>query len=149
MRSPLNRAIWISRLVLGVAVLLFIRLGLEDIGRPVIVAARTQTTLGSPDAITVIRAQGGVFIGIAVILAYHLASERRLLAGLNIFAAIIIPVAGLRLFGLVLDGPGRFTLMTSKAEAAMAVIAMGATLFERRRSRSLALDKQSEITSLP
>jgi hypothetical protein len=62
------------------------------------VAATTHTTLRSPDAITVIRVQGGVLIGIVgivVILAYCLFSERRLLAGLGFFTTIISSVAGL------------------------------------------------------
>jgi uncharacterized membrane protein YdcZ (DUF606 family) len=72
-----------------------------------------------------------------VILAYCLFSEQRLLAGLGIFTTIITSVAGLRLIGLVLDGPGSFTRMTSKAEVAMAVVAACAALLERRRSQSL------------
>ena len=141
MSQLLKRSIWFGRLVLGVGVLLLTRLGLDNIVNPVAVAGRTHTTLGSPDAITVLRVQGGVLIGIAVIMAYCLASERRLLAGLGFFTTIITSVAGLRLIGLVLDGPGSFTLMTSKAEVAMAVVAACAALVERRRSQSPASNK--------
>ena len=138
MSQLLKRSIRFGRLVLGVEILLLTRLGLDNIVHPVAVAATTHTTLGSPDAITVIRVQGGVLVGVVVILTYCLFSERRLLAGLGFFTTIILSVAGLRLIGLVLDGPGSFTLMTSKAEVAMSVVAACATLVERRRSQEVA-----------
>jgi hypothetical protein len=141
MSQLLNRSIWFGRLILGIGTLLLTRLWLGDIVQPVAVAATTHTTLGSPDAITVVRVQGAVLIGIVVILAYCLFSERRLLAGLGFFTTIISAVAGLRVIGIVLDGPGSFTLMTSKAEVVMAVVAACATLLERRRSRSLASNR--------
>src|ERR1700690_2137853 len=138
MSNLLKRSIWVNRLVLAVGVVLFTQLGLGNMVGPGSVASRTHTTLGSPDAITAVRVQGSVFIGIAVILAYCLASERRLLAGLGFFATIITGVAGVRFIGLLLDGPGSFTLMTLKAEVAMAVLSACAVLLERRRSQSLA-----------
>lgn len=141
MSQLLKRSIWFGRLVLGIGTLLLTRLGLDNIIHPVAVAATTHTTLGSPDAITVIRVQGGVLIGIVVILVYCLFSERRLLAGLGVFTTIITAVAGLRLIGLVLDGPGSFTLMTAKAEVVMAFVAACATLLERRRSQSLGSNR--------
>jgi hypothetical protein len=137
MSELLKRSIWFNRLVLGAGVLLFTQLGLRNLVGPVSVANGTQTTLGSPDAITSVRVQGSVLIGIAVILAYCLASERRLLAGLGVFATIIAGVAGVRFIGLMLDGPGSFTLMTLKAEVVMAVVSASAVFLERRRSRSL------------
>lgn len=149
MSNLLKRSIWFGRLVLGAGVLLFTQLGLGNIVGPVEVAGRTHTTLGSPDAITVVRVQGGVFIGIAVILAYCLASERRLLAGLGFFATIITGVAGVRFIGLVLDGPGPFTLMVLKAEVVLLVLSACAVLLERRRSQSLASNRQPEIPSPP
>ncbi len=136
MSHLLKRAIWFNRLALGAGVLLFTQLGLGSMVGPASVANRTHTTLGSPDEITAVRVQGSVFIGIAVILAYCLASERRLRAGLGIFATIITGVAGVRCIGLLLDGPGSFTLMTLKAEVAMAVVSALAVLLEHRRSRS-------------
>jgi hypothetical protein len=149
MGNLLKRSIWFGRFVLGVGVLLFIQLGLDDIVGPVAVAARTQTALGSADAITVVRVQGGVFVAIAMILAYCLASEQRLLSGLGLLATIITAVAILRLVGLRLDGPGHFTVMTVKAEAALAVLSAAALLFERRRSKSLASTNGRRIPSSP
>jgi hypothetical protein len=138
MSGLLKRSIWFNRLVLGAGALLLIQLGLRNLVGPVSAASRTHTTLGSPDAITAVRVQGSVFMGIAIILVYCLTSERRLLAGLAFFATIIAGVAGVRLMGLVLDGAGSFTIMTLKAEVAMAVVSACAVLLERRRSRGLA-----------
>ena len=149
MSDLLKRSIWFGRLVLGGGVLLFTQLGLGDMVGPVSVASRTHTTLGSPDAITAVRVQGSVFIGIAVILAYCLASERRLLTGLGFFATIITGVAGVRFIGFMLDGPGSFTLMVLKAEVAFLVLSACAVLLERRRSQSLASSRQPEIPSPP
>ena len=123
---------------MGVGILLLTRLGMDNIVHPVAVAATTHTTLGSPDAITVICVEGGVLIGIVVILSYCLFSERRLLAGLGFFTTIISSVAGLRSHRSRADGPGSFRLMTSKAEVAMSVVAACATLVERRRSQEVA-----------
>jgi hypothetical protein len=149
MGNVLKRSIWFGRLVLGIGVVLFIQLGLDGIVGPVAAAARTQTTLGSPDAITVVRVQGGVFIAIAMILAYCLASEERLLPGLALLATISTAVAIVRLVGLWLDGPGRFTVMTVKAEVALAVLSAAALLLERQRCKSLASTNGRRIPSSP
>ena len=141
MSDPLKRSIWFDRL-------LFTQFGLGDIVGPVGVAGRTHMTLGSPDAVTVVRVQGGVFIGIAVVLAYCLASEQRLLAGLGFFTTIITEVAGVRLIGLVLDGSGPFTLMVLKPEVALLVLSACVLLLERRRSQTLASNRQPEIPLL-
>ncbi len=58
MSNLLKRSIWFNRLVLGIGVLQFTQLALGAILGPLAVANRTHTTLGSPDAITVVRVQG-------------------------------------------------------------------------------------------
>jgi hypothetical protein len=134
MSALLNRSIWFGRLVLAGSALLFTRIGLGTVLGPVAEAGRTHTTLGSPDAITVVRVEGGIFVGIAVVLAYCLISERRLLAGLAFLATLAVAVMGARLIGLALDGPGPFTLMVLKPEVALVVLSGCAVLLERRRT---------------
>ena len=136
MSDLLKRSIWFGRLVLGASVLLFTRIGLGTIAGPVAEAGRTHTTLGSPDAITVVRVEGGIFVGIAMVLAYCLVSERRLLAGLGFLATLAAAVTGARFIGLALDGPGPFTLMVLKPEVALVVLSACAVLLERRRVRA-------------
>jgi hypothetical protein len=149
MSNLLRRSIWFGRLVLGAGAFLFTRLGLGDIVDPVAIAGRTHTTLGSPEAITAVRVQGGIFIGIAVVLAYCLASERRLLAGLGFLGTIITGVAGIRLIGLWVDGPAPFTRMVLKPEVALSILSACAVLLERRRSQSSASNGQPKIPSPP
>ncbi len=125
-------------MVLGIGALLFIMLGLRDIVGPLAVAAGTNTTLGSPDAVTVVRATGGAFLGIAIALVYCLAAEGRLLPGLALLATIITWVAGVRLVGVIVDGPGPFTLKLLTPEIILAALSAGAVMLERRRAQSLA-----------
>jgi hypothetical protein len=64
------------------------------------------------------------------------------------FTTIITGVAGVRLIGLVLDGSGPSTLMVLKPEVALLVLSACALLLERRRSQTLASNRQPEIPSL-
>jgi hypothetical protein len=130
-----RRSLWFSRLVLGGAALLMTRVGIANIADPVETAARTSMTLGSPDAITVMRVEGGIFVGMAAVLAFCLTSERRVLAGLGFFATIIIAITAVRLLGLVLDGPGPFTLMVLKPEVVLVLLSLVGVALERRRAR--------------
>jgi uncharacterized membrane protein YdcZ (DUF606 family) len=92
--------------------------------------------LSSPDAITVMRVQGGLIVGCAAILAFCVVSERRLLPGLGILATISAAIAGTRVLGLTLDGSGPFTLMVVKPEVLLVVLSTLAFFFEWRRSRA-------------
>jgi hypothetical protein len=134
----IRRSIWFSRLVLAAAALLLTRVGMGSILNPVGEAARTQITLGTPDAVTVTRVEGGIFVSIAAALIVCAISERRVLAGLGFFAAVIAGITAVRVLGLVVDGPGPFTLMVLKPEIALVILSSVAVLLERRRVRELA-----------
>jgi hypothetical protein len=134
--SPARRSIWFSRFVLGGAALLMARVGISNMLDPVADASRRSITVSSPDAITFMRVQGGLILGFAAILAYCALAERRLLAGLGVLATISSAIAGTRLLGLALDGPGPFTLMVVKPEVFLVVLSALALFFEWRRSRS-------------
>jgi hypothetical protein len=137
MGDLLRQSIWFGRLVLGAGALLLTKLGRDDVLDPVTVIGRTHATLGLPDAIIVLRMQGIVSIGIAVVLAYCLVSERRLFIGL-VFATIFVGINALHLIGVVLSGPGPLTLVVFKPEIVLSVLSACALLLERRRSQSLA-----------
>ena len=137
MGDLLRQSIWFGRLVLGAAALLLAKFGRDDILDPVAVTGRVHATLGTPDAIIVLRMQGVVSIGIAVVLAYCLASERRLLTGL-VFATTFIGINALHLIGVVLNGPGPLTLVVFKPEVVLSVLSACALFLERRRSQTLA-----------
>ena len=138
MSSWLRRSIWFSRLVLAGSALLMTRVGMANVINPVAEAARHQMTLGSPDAITVMRVEGGVFVGIAAVLVACVVSKRWLFAGLGFFAVIIAAITAARLVGLALDGPGPFTLMVLKPEIALVVLSTIAVLLERHRQKTLS-----------
>ena len=136
MSAWLRRSIWFNRLVLAGAALLMARLGVGNILDPLGDASRRGMILSSPDAITVMRVQGGLIVGFSAILAFCAFPQRRLLAGLEVLATISAAIAGTRLLGLILDGPGQFTLLVVKPEVLLVVLSTLALFFEWRRSRS-------------
>ncbi|HEX4573772.1 MAG TPA: DUF4345 family protein [Gemmatimonadales bacterium] len=136
MSSWRRRSVWFSRFVLGGATLMMARLGTGNVLDPIGDASKRNMTLTSPDAITVMRVQGGLVVGFAAILAFCVVSERRLLAGLGVLATISAAIAGTRVLGLALDGPGTFTLMVVKPEVILAVLSTLALFLEWRRSRA-------------
>jgi hypothetical protein len=133
----IGRSKWFSRLVLAGAAVLMTRVGMGTILNPVGEAGRHHTTLGSPDAITVVRVEGGIFLGMAAVVVYCLVSERRLLAGLAFFGTIITAITAARLLGLALDGSGAFTLMVLKPEVVLVVLSALAITLERIRVTEL------------
>jgi hypothetical protein len=120
--------------VLAGSILLMTRLGLGSILDPVGEAARHGMTLGSPDAVTVMRVEGGVFVGIAAALVACVIAEARLLAGLALLAMVIVAITAVRFVGLALDGPSPFTLMVLKPEVTLSVLSMIGVALEWRRS---------------
>jgi hypothetical protein len=131
-----RRSIWFGRLVLGAAALLLTRIGAGFIADPVGQAAPHGMVLNAPEAVTSMRVEGGVFVGIAVALAVCAASERRLLAGLAFFATVATAITTVRLLGLAVDGPAPFTLHLLAPETVLVVLSTTAFFLERRRSRA-------------
>src|SRR5690242_6263706 len=119
MTTQSRSSIWFSRVVLGLATLLFIRIGVCHMLDPAGSVASQQITLGSPAAMTVMRVSGGVFIGIALVLGACIVSEKRLLFGVGALLTIATTVTAIRLLGLALDGPAPFTLKVLKPELAL------------------------------
>ena len=102
---------------------------------PIGASTAHQIALGSSDAITIMRVTGGLFLGLALVLAACVVSDRRLLAGLGVLFTVNAAVAAVRVLGLVLDGPGPFTLQVLKPEVALVALSAIAFLVERRRQR--------------
>lgn len=134
--SPaLRHSVWFGRLVLAVATILFSLIALRQIADPIGASTAHQIALGSSDAITIMRVTGGLFLGVALVLAACIVSDRRLLAGLGVLFTVNAVVAAVRVVGLVLDGPGPFTLQVLKPEVALVALSAIAFLVERRRRR--------------
>src|SRR5919109_2020928 len=110
MNAFARQSIWFNRVVLGGATILFSLIGVRYIADPVGEVAPHAITLGSAEAITMMRVSGAVFVGIAAILFASLFSERRIRDGIAILAVISIAVTAVRIFRLVGDGAGPFPL---------------------------------------
>jgi DoxX-like family/Domain of unknown function (DUF4345) len=143
MPPALRHSIWFGRLVLAAATILFSLIALRQIADPVGASMPHQIALGSSDAITIMRVTGGLFLGLALVLAACIASERRLLTGLGVLAAVIGVVTAVRVMGLVVDGPGPFTLRVLKPEVVLVALSSIGFLVERRRRQRLAGDPGS------
>ncbi len=133
--SAARGSVWFSRAVLALAALLLTRIALGIVIDPVGTLGPRGFSFGTPDALTAMRASGGMMLGIAMALFYCLFSDRRLLAGLGFLAAVAVALLTVRLLGLALDGPGPFTLLVIKPEIALVVLASAALVLERRRVR--------------
>ncbi|MCA1829426.1 MAG: DoxX family protein [Gemmatimonadales bacterium] len=146
LRSPaiphhaVRGSIWFSRAVLALAALLLTRIALGIVVDPVGTLGRRGFSFSTPDALTAMRVSGGIMLAIAAVLVYCLFSNRRLLAGLGLLAAVTVAILAVRLLGLALDGPGPFTLRVLTPEIVLVALASGALLLERRRAQPVLLD---------
>lgn len=133
MSKPIRPAIWFGRGVLIAATLLFTRIALGYVADPVGAVEPHHITLGSTEAVTIMRVSGGVFLGIALALLVCVVAERRLLAGLGFLALVAATITLVRLVGLAVDGPAPFTLKVLVPELAMTIASSAAFFVERRR----------------
>ena len=128
-----SSAVWVGRVVLGLAGLLLLRIGLGLMVDPVRAVTEQGIALPSPSAVTSMRAVGGGFAGVGLLLLASLPGARRLRSGL----VLLLTFAGFltvgRLVGLVLDGPAPFTLKVLKPEIALVVLSSVALLTTFRR----------------
>ena len=128
--------VWVGRVVLGLAGLLLLRVGLGLTIDPVRAVTEQGIALPSPSAISSMRAVGGGFVGIGLLLLAHLAARRWLRSGLILLLTFAGALTAGRLVGLALDGPAPFTLKVLKPEVALVVLSGLALLTTFRRQRS-------------
>jgi hypothetical protein len=133
----LRRSIWFSRFILGATSLLYLRIAIEYSFDPVGSVSPQSVTLGSSDAMSILRGFGAVFFGLAFILLACLVAERRLLAGLAFLVTIATPIAAVRIMGLAIDGPVPFTFKVLPPEVLIVVLSASAFFLERRRQQAL------------
>jgi hypothetical protein len=130
-------SVWLNRLVLGFAIVVFCLIAMRTIGNPVKTEAPHRIVLGSPEAVTNTRVSGGVFLAMALVLAASVVSRRRHRDGLLLLAIFSGVLTGVRVFGLIVDGPAPFTLLVLKPELVVTVLAAAAYLLERRTNEPL------------
>jgi Domain of unknown function (DUF4345) len=143
MTSVLRHSLWFGRIVLAGAAILFSLIAFRQIVDPIGASAPHQIALGSSDAITITRVTGGIFLGLALVLAACIVSERRLLTGLGVLATVISVVTAVRVVGLIVDGPGTFTLQVLKPELVFVALSSIAFFVERRRRHGSAADQRA------
>ena len=128
---------WISRAVLLAAITVFSLISRKFIGHPVDAAAASDMTLGSPLAITNMRASFGAFpLGCALFVLICLVTSSLRKTGL-IFVALIVGTAlVVRVFGIVADGTFAESLRVLIAETVLLGLALAAYAGERLVVRS-------------
>jgi hypothetical protein len=134
MNTALRRdSVWLNRLVLGFAIVVFSLIAVRTIFDPVGSTAPHRIVLGSPAALTNTRISGAEFLAMALVLAGSVISRPRHRAALLLLAVFSAVLTAVRVFGLVVDGPAPFTLRVLKPEIAVTVLAAVAYTLERRR----------------
>ena len=130
---------WISRAVLLAAITVLSLISRKFIGHPVDAAAASDMTLGSPLAITNMRASFGAFpLGCALFVLVCLVTSSLRKTGL-IFVALIVGTAlVVRVFGVVADGTFAESLRVLIAETVLLGLALAAYTGERLASASSA-----------
>lgn len=127
----------VARFFLVVPAALFIVIGWKYLSGPVQIAAGSQITLGSPAAVTDMRAEGALFLALAALLSFSLASSRRVLAGLVLLATVIVFVTASRILGIIVDGAAPESIFKLVPEIVLLVLSILGLLVERGRRRRL------------
>ena len=110
---------WISRVVLVFALTVLALISRKFISSPVDAAAASDMTLGSPLAITNMRASFGAFpLGCALFVAVCLFTSSLRKTGLVFVALIVGTALAVRVFGIVADGTLAESLQVLIAETA-------------------------------
>lgn len=130
---------WVSRAVMLAALIVLGLISNKFIGHPVDAAAASNITLGSPLAVTNMRASFGAFpLGCALFLAVCLATSGLREIGL-VFVMLVIGTALLvRIFGVIADGTFTESLRLLAAETVLLSLSLAAYAGERLVSSSSA-----------
>jgi hypothetical protein len=126
---------WLERVILVVPTLLFTVIGWKYLSQPIETTADSQIVLGSPAAITDTRAQGAVFIALALFTLVSLVSTRRLLGGLMLVAIVVGFITAARVLGALVDGAAAETMFKLVPEIVLLTLAAIGVLIELRRQR--------------
>jgi uncharacterized protein DUF4345 len=128
---------WISRAVLLAALTVLALISRKFIGHPVDAAAASDMTLGSPLAITNMRASFGAFpLGCALFVLVCLVTSSLRRTGLAFVALIVGTALAVRVFGIVADGTLTESLRVLIAETVLLSLSLAAYAGERLVVRS-------------
>ena len=123
---------WFSRAVLLVATLILTLISRKFIIDPVGAATASTMTLGSPLAITNMRASFGAFpLGCAIYTLSCLVLAHRRLTGLFFVMTIVGTALAVRLYGVVTDGTLAASIPVLGAETVLVILSATALYLER------------------
>jgi len=128
---------WISRAILLLALVVLTLIGRKFIGNPVEAAAASGITLGSPLAVTNMRASFGAFpLGCALFILVCLLTSGLRRTGLVFVALIVGTALAVRIFGIVADGTLAESMRVTVAESVLLCLSLAAYAGERLASSS-------------
>jgi len=123
---------WVSRAVLLAALTVLAMISRKFIGHPVDAAAASNITLGSPLAITTMRASFGAFpLGCALFVLVCLVTSSLRETGLVFVALIVGTALVVRLFGVIADGTLAESMHLLIAETVLLALSVAAYAGER------------------
>jgi hypothetical protein len=130
---------WVSRAVLLAALTVLALISRKFISHPVDAAAASDITLGSPLAITNMRASFGAFpLGCALFVLVCLLTSSLRRTGLVFVALIVGTALMVRIFGVVADGTLAESLRVLIAETVLLGLSLAAYAGERLTAASSA-----------
>jgi hypothetical protein len=122
---------WVSRFVLFAATFILVMIGRKFIADPVGAAEASNMALGSPLAVTNMRASFGAFpLGCAIFSFLCLVSAERRLTGLSFVTIVIGTALAVRVFGAFTDNTLTESLPLLIAEGILLALSIGAILGE-------------------
>ncbi len=126
---------WIARAILILPMLLFLQIGAKYVSMPQQIAARSEMVLGSPAAVTDMRAFGAIFLALGIATLLSLLATRRLLPGLLLVTVVIGCATAARVLGIVLDGMAPESGFKLVAELVLLALSLVGIAIEKRRRR--------------
>ncbi len=126
---------WIARAMLIPPMLLFLQIGAKYVSMPEQIAARSEMVLGSPAAVTDMRAFGAIFLALGIATLLSLLATRRLLSGLLLVAVVIGCATAARVLGIVVDGMAPESGFKLVAELVLLALSLVGIAIEKRRRR--------------
>ena len=126
--------VWVSRLPLVLATLIFTAISLRFLIAPVQSAAAQGISFNTAVGVTVARIGFGAFpLAFAIITLSCLISRQRLLTGIYIVLTVIGVALVVRVFGMLVDNSVKESMKVLTPEVVMLVLSLIALNLERRR----------------
>ena len=134
MRRISHFALWVNRVVLCAAVLIFTMIGVRYVSDPVGASAATGVTLNSGLAVSTTRIGFGAFpLAFAIFSLVCLLSNRRLITGVSLVATVISTAIIVRVFSVLADGVIPQSVRLFVPETVILLLALTGLLLEAAR----------------